>query len=1094
MHHHHNRDNPSPLAATDHARPPSSSSSSPTPTPTPPTTRPPPPQRIDTPPSPASTSTALESDPDLSDVSSLHPSEENDDAVDVEDPNQRDLSASAWTDIGDEIEGGSSLRGGGNHSRRQSSSSYGYSSGRSRDGDEDTSSSERGGDAGGRRGATRKESTNADEYDDDEDDFNLAESYVDLEPSLHSDPTLTDTSAERSSAAATIGQASTNSLSSSVNTTTLENSPQTNAFAFAHSPVSEFNYPDPSTVASSFSSGQGSQHSFRRSNSTPATSNNSNPAAVVGGTRMGPGVLYRPRGERAGAAYARGNGRRMKSDGIVSSSSLAFTNSETVASTPPSTSPVVRSYSHNPSGVSFASPLLPEQPLLHQPPSESTNLVVGPLTSLPPRIHVVYLGLSPSQHSYNPLVKTILNLLDSSLPEGHAAVPALLKEYDLLGGTRSSRMIGDLREPFKKERRSSGASAASKKREREVEVCKIEVGDLTVEETDESDALDLIKSHLNSLLLLRPTSFLFLLFQPAQSPIASSPRSSTKPMVDLIETHFYEHHHSVRFVPVVLPAGGGFGDYSSEKDALTVHEVLELRGQEGAETLFGRVLADGLAEARKEKIEEPILEVKFNAKRLKREVPKYLLAICTLPILVGSVLLALGSLPDRFDPLFNSLSSNSRPAHSSLAHSSVPSLPVTSSSTSPAIINERVLADILKQVVGNGRPSTEHVTVASPRSAAASISSPPPEPSPASTSTPSNRALSVRKVGEVAIADTLAKAVSIFVDKVPKAEEGTVAISSSLSSSESSISTKKRLGVSDSSLVDISTKVLSELDASASILVPNTNGPRAKKSSPSCKDTVAASSNNTSSSPSTGDVSDTEAARRSRTSLLPRLKPTLASFESLATHFTIDLLELVRSTANSFLNLFPDSFTSLLQDLEPLVQRVRRVLHCLRQGSSSVADAAQSTVTRVQRGLRIEEEARRRALQALFGEASKIAEEGLAASKRKVEEVTEEVGVVVKAARKGVAKATKDAREGGKVMVDGALRKPSRGLHRVVRDAKAVVGGATKGPPPPSKEWLEKREKMKGAKKEGPGSPCLETEGGKGKGRAKGGVRSHSRV
>jgi len=218
-------------------------------------------------------------------------------------------------------------------------------------------------------------------------------------------------------------------------------------------------------------------------------------------------------------------------------------------------------------------------------------------------------------------------------------------------------MVGDIREPFKKERGSSAASAVWKKREGEREVCRIEVGDLTVEETDEvgsfnpsssptsrraleltssrlsssmpfavlfsqPDALDLIQSHLASLLTLRPTSFLFLLFQPAQSPVTSSPRSSTRPMVDFFETHFHEHHHSVRFVPVVLPSGGGFGDYSSEKDALTIHEVLELRGKEGAESLFGTVLADGLAESKKEKIEEPILEVKFNAKRIKREVPK----------------------------------------------------------------------------------------------------------------------------------------------------------------------------------------------------------------------------------------------------------------------------------------------------------------------------------------------------------------------------------------------------------------------------------------------------------------------------------------
>lgn len=139
----------------------------------------------------------------------------------------------------------------------------------------------------------------------------------------------------------------------------------------------------------------------------------------------------------------------------------------------------------------------------------------------------------------------------------------------------------------------------------------------------ESELTDLIRAHLQTLMQARPTTFLFLVFETALSPVGpSSTVPSTRPLVDWIQSDFPGHQHSIKFLPVILPTGGGFGDYSAEKGVLRIDEVLELRGAEGAETVCGSVLSEGSAEAEREVVEEPMVEVKFNATRLKKEVPK----------------------------------------------------------------------------------------------------------------------------------------------------------------------------------------------------------------------------------------------------------------------------------------------------------------------------------------------------------------------------------------------------------------------------------------------------------------------------------------
>ena len=402
-----------------------------------------------TPMSPTSTSADVESDPEsvsVSDVSSIPPSEDDEGGTGA-----RDLAASAWEDLGS-----STHRSQGDHSRRPSSSSYDYSSsGRSRDGDDEETSADEA--LGARRRGGHIVS-------DDDIDGILA-TYIDLEPSLHSDPTLTDTSAEDASRAG-VAAASTASLSSSTNTTTYDGSPSKRATV----PSFEFTYPDPSTVASSFSSAQGSQHAFRRP--TPTSTPSHVDADADGPPKLGTGFPSPSGGERARLALGRGPARRLNPDVLT-----------------PSSSWVDGADSFLPAGLerSTTSPALktPKERMGRTPKvslvSDKSRPTASPLVALPPRIQIVYLGLSPSQSYFDSLLRTLLNLLDASLPAGHEAVPALVKQYDLLGGTRSSNMVADIREPFRKERRvSQGAATGVKKA-----VCEISVGDLTVEQSDE---------------------------------------------------------------------------------------------------------------------------------------------------------------------------------------------------------------------------------------------------------------------------------------------------------------------------------------------------------------------------------------------------------------------------------------------------------------------------------------------------------------------------------------------------------------------------------------------------------------------------------
>ena len=435
-----------PLGRPHHHRPPSPPGSSPP-------QRPQPLYPPTTPISPAVTSTDLESDPEsISDVSSIPPSEDDrDDGGRADGP---DLAASAWEDLGSSAHRSQDSFGTRDHSRRPSTSSYAYSSsGRSRDGDEEY------------------EETSADEtparparYTTEDDIDGILATYIDLEPSLHSDRTLTDTSAEDASRAGAAASTASISSTATTTTTTHDGSPANRATT-STLPSFELSYPDPSTVASSFSSAQGSQHVFR-----PGAHTDGDRVARVGAVLPSCGGGERPR-----PSYARAAGRRLTSDRLTASSSWVggsdslFPNALDRTTSSPAVDSIDARLSSTP-----VLALSPEKP--------TRSSIPATLLALPPRVQIVYLGLSPSQSYFDSLLRTLLNLLDASLPPGHDPVPALLKQYDLLGGTRSSKTVADIREPFRKERRvSQGATAGVSKKT----VCEISVGDLTVEHSDE---------------------------------------------------------------------------------------------------------------------------------------------------------------------------------------------------------------------------------------------------------------------------------------------------------------------------------------------------------------------------------------------------------------------------------------------------------------------------------------------------------------------------------------------------------------------------------------------------------------------------------
>lgn len=136
-------------------------------------------------------------------------------------------------------------------------------------------------------------------------------------------------------------------------------------------------------------------------------------------------------------------------------------------------------------------------------------------------------------------------------------------------------------------------------------------------------SIETIKAHLDTLVHNRPTTFLFLVFESALSPVGRPSTSpSTQSLVEMISSTFPSHRHSIRFLPVVLPSPGGFDDYPIEKGALRIDEVLELRGPDGARTVCGSVLLDGSVTVNDAVVEEPIVEVKFNAARIRKEVPR----------------------------------------------------------------------------------------------------------------------------------------------------------------------------------------------------------------------------------------------------------------------------------------------------------------------------------------------------------------------------------------------------------------------------------------------------------------------------------------
>ena len=440
--------------------------------------------------------------------------------------------------------------------------------------------------------------------------------------------------------------------------------------------------------------------------------------------------------------------------------------------------------------------------------------------------------------------------------------------------------------------------------------------------------------------------------------------------------------------------------------------------------------------------------------------PTSLRTVCAVPLVLAVAVLALGFLPERFEPAGPWSTRGSIPTRQERP---TEPLRLTSESTLPAVsVGEQALANLIKHVVGGARPMTEQIEVAPPRSA---VATPLIDPSPPRASSGSS-SLSLRTTGEVAIQQTIAKAVSVFTDRAtspePPAPAAVASPSSSSASVSASVSAESEASVSPRSLVEVASGVLDELNASSSVIVRNKSWLQ--------RSTLARRSINTT---AIEMLADRVSSRLSGTSLTLRgLRPTVASAEAVATRYALNALELIRSSTELVLSTLDRTLASLLQELEPLLDRVRGIVRCLARGSSTVATVAEHTVKRAQRGMRIQEAARRRALQAMFGEASRKAEEAIARTAR----VADDVGSVVEAAQVGVAKASRDLHVGGRRVVG----KSSRGLQRAVRDVKGVVGGSKKtGPPPPSDGWTRQWIHRDGANSKATAQRTIDSQKGK---------------
>jgi hypothetical protein len=409
------------------------------------------------PPSPTLTadstlSSNLELEPDASDVSSVHSSSEESQEGGI------DLAASAWTDLGS-----LDSRPGGPYSPRASSFAS-SDDGRPQPGDSE--------DEGWLESQT---AMMAGQEGQD------GAGWTDLEPSLHLNKTLSSSSCTSRASDRDVEP----SLASSTSTIashapTLQRPTLIGQTSLSSSPITEevmhLSFPDPSTVSSSFTieASPDSAQTNPRSSSLAAT--------------LLPTPSSLPRFSRVDAPYS-----------IAAGAAVSFTPTASwIRETGGPTYDSSR-LGHGVSSSARTDTVSTETSPLTSPTKAESLLssLSTPPPSTPPRIHILYLGSPVPCHYADPLIQTLLTLLVDSrlLDQSEPSLPlrAQLKQYDLLGGAESTRIISDIRQPFrraKKETAPLGLLDAEDCRSRSLS---IEIGDLTLDELEEVSSL----LHLN---------------------------------------------------------------------------------------------------------------------------------------------------------------------------------------------------------------------------------------------------------------------------------------------------------------------------------------------------------------------------------------------------------------------------------------------------------------------------------------------------------------------------------------------------------------------------------------------------------------------
>ncbi|CED84171.1 hypothetical protein [Phaffia rhodozyma] len=582
----------------------------------------------------------------LSDVSSIHSSDLTSDDEDRADLVRfgDDLAGSTWTDLGPNTATTDFL-------------SHAFSSGASSAaGDEFEPDSTPGSSSESGRGDGSLTDDEDDHIDNDRTFSGLGESFADLEPSIPSASSLSTSVATTTISDLTDRQHSNLSLYSKFSNACdiepptsvpdMRSSVETTSFRRpVKEPVSshfQLAYPDPTSVSSTFSSpGSSSTLSKSKHECFPSSFSQAPSFRETGTGGLGSSHSRSAAGKQATSSFAPASAMI-----VPTTVKERLTESHSKQEMDGQSSRLTNSSYSTDRWTVFDTPSMSRS--LQSFPSLVQSTVNLPADVSHP-IRILLVGSSGPSNQRQTIVQKLLRLVYIILPETAASDPIVLKEFDVLGRSESTRTISDLREPFKRERKTSSLGGRQPESIDRLTGPKgslvIEVVDLTINEDDDwVSASEDVRAHLRSLRTSPSiTTLVTNLVDPSQrhrsnlelsSILSSSDRTNMHTIVLPVEI-------SASFNPgadlsrdnLIAKSKANtenrvwryedFVGLSGEKDALEVWKGLSLESLT-TETVS---LARGQTE---QEAEEYMFRLSVDWKRLRACVRRYVIAVSSL--------------------------------------------------------------------------------------------------------------------------------------------------------------------------------------------------------------------------------------------------------------------------------------------------------------------------------------------------------------------------------------------------------------------------------------------------------------------------------